>query len=183
VASYLNATFDAGQDAEAEALIEAAEQWVDVTTAQAWEVTSPSTEVQMVPRDGLVRLRNRPVTAITSVTVRTNAIGSESTTLTEDETYELLDATKGVLAVGSYSGYRATVIYTHTTPAPEIVALATKMLVGYWMRPLLGGDAQGVKSYSVGGELSVTYQDVVAERGVPAEVLATLEGRKRLVLA
>lgn len=183
VAAYLGATFTAGQITEAGLLIQAAEEWIDARMGQAWLVASPTTEIHTVPADGMLRLYNRPVTAITSVAVRAPTIGATSTALVAGTSYELLDAATGLLAVSLYQGYRASVVYTHTLAVPERIALATKLLVAYWMEPILSGEQRDIKGIQFGQDLKIDYATVAQERGVPPRVLELLNVGRRLVFA
>lgn len=183
VQDELGVTLTTDQLGMAERLIEAAEDYVDRFTGRTWLVTSPASETVTVPADGLVSLRNRPITAISSVSVRTTAIGAASTPLVAGSTYELLDAATGLLAVSTaYAGYRATVAYTHTnadTALPADVRRATCLLAAHWLLPRLNPDRQGLESYSVGGELTVKTR----EQEVPPEVLRLLRAHEQVLFA
>lgn len=184
VAEELGVTFTAGQTTQAEGLIEEAEAFVDRFTGRAWITTSPATETLVVPADGLVYLTRRPVTAITSVSVRPATIGGASTALAASSSYELLDAATGLLAVSSgYHGYRVSVTYTHTNDIaalPADIRRAATLLVAHWLTPRLHPERAGLAALSLGsGEIAQTFR----RREIPAEVLAILRARDALVFA
>ncbi len=179
VASFLGKTFTVPQTAQATLLIEAAEAKIEEHTGRLYGTTSPVTAEDHWYLDGpLLWLNNRPVTAITAMTRRDGISDTTPTELVAGTDYELQDALTGRVYIPGWSaGDRYRISYTLPSTVPANVLLATKMLVGFWMRPLLEGVNSGVSSLSVAGDYSVTYQAVVAERGMPSEVLALLQRR------
>lgn len=162
VQSYLGRTLTADQLDQADALIAAAEAWIDRRTHRSWLVASPVTDELHTVTGGVVYLQQRPVTSITSVTVRSLAVSATETSLVDGSDYELIDPTNGGLSLGgsAYLDSLAKVSYVHTGPAvPEDIALATTMMVAAWLQPTLDGVGSNIKSYQVGGELQVSFTD------------------------
>lgn len=184
VAEELGRTLTSDQTTQAAGLIDEAEAFIDHKTGRAWMVPSPSTEILTVPDDSVVRLTNRPVTAVSSVSVRAAAIGATSTALVAGTSYELLDAAGGLLLVSGYAGYVATVSYSHATPAPADIRRAATLLVAHWLLPRLLPDLQGVRRLSVGGELDMeAFGGVDGPPGPPPAVMDILTGYRKMVFA
>ena len=74
-------------------------------------------------------------------------------------------------------------IYVPDATVSPAVELAATMLVCHWLRRQTEGVTPGIQSYSVGQELSVTYSDLAAAHGVPAEVTRLLAPAARMALA
>jgi hypothetical protein len=180
----------------AEARIEAAEDAIDRYTGRAWLVPSPATgERHRAGRDGVVWLDRTPMLAVTAVSARPAQVGGLSTVLVDGTDYELADATDGVLLVRSgVLGQYLSVDYTHENPlpVPPVVAqVCLEMSVRATVASSVGSSsgtagalAAGIKSYSVGQELQVTFADTAASGSagaassggvtVPADLLGQL---------
>lgn len=179
-------------------LVEAAENWITKRTGRAWLLTTIIGEQHIHKSgSGIVQLRSYPVTAVTAVRGRITYVGALSTTLASTE-YELLNAELGQLLVAmTRYGYRLSVDYTVNAPVPADISLAATLLVASWARPMLGGDGsstdpvrlrtQGIKSYSIGQDLSVTFQDnnseQVSTQAAPVEVLRLVDPYRQMILA
>lgn len=198
VAAYLGLTFTSPQNTQADALIEAAELYVDRTTHRVWKVGATVTNEDHYGLDGpYIWLRQPPITGVTSIVRRWSLADTSPLTLVAGVDYEVEDLPTGRISLrgvwdavsgewepwllGSNPRYRVT--YTTANTVDADIALATKMLVAHWMRPLLEGIGSGIQSYSVGGELSVTYASAALQSGIPDEVGAILKARTRLVIA
>jgi hypothetical protein len=185
VAAELGVTFSGAQDGQCDGLIEEVEDFIDHETGRSWIVASPVTEVLTVPDSGVLYLTNRPVTAITSVSVRSASIGAAASLLVAGTTYELLSAAEGVLLVSTEPDYVATVIYTHTNAAavlPGDIQRAATLLVAAWMaRRVLSPGTAGLDSLSLGsGEIALKFSkpdDVIAD------AMRHIRGRERVVFA
>lgn len=184
VEAEMGVTLTAAQTTAATDLVGEAESLIDRYTARAWIVASPATDTLVVPADGVLGLSQRPVTAITSVSVRPATIGAASTALVAADTYELLDAADGQVLVSTvYRGYLATVAYTHTNTAAALplgIQRAATLLVAAWLLPRLNPDRAGLDSYEVGGELKVK---ISTEKSLPPDVLRILDAYAAVVLA
>jgi hypothetical protein len=182
VARYLGRTLTTEQMDQADALIASAEAWIDRRTHRAWLVASPIVD-ELHQLDGAVLyLKQRPVTSVSSVKVRSASVGATETALVAGTDYELLDPVNGVLSLGSstYLGYLAKVSYVHSgPPVPEDIALAATMLVATFLQPALDGVGANVQSYRVGGELQVTF----TEDDLPKAVKGLVNPYRRLVFA
>lgn len=191
IGDYLGLTLTPQQYAQATQLVPAVEAYIDRCTGRAWLAPSPVTDELHVIRGPVIYLNNRPVTTLTSVTV---ALGwpdafsswASPTTLVADSQYLLVDPTRGeVWLTPSYHGYAARITYTHGGPAlPADLALAATMLGAHWLQRHIDGASgvgPGIKSYSVGQELSVTYADSSSSDpgvtyGVPDDAAALIDG-------
>lgn len=187
-------TLSASQQAEATELIEAAELFIDQYTGRSWVYTNTLQEERFTPVGRLVHLSRYPVASVSQVRVRSTYPGSEYTTLEIDVDYELLDASNGILALRSPIRIGSSYVYVTYTPVAASVPdprleLAATDLVLYWLLPTtnpgLGGVGAGgdIKSFSVGGDLSVTFRDGTGQtRFVPAAIVLALDlllqGRK-----
>lgn len=182
--------------AAAEARIAAAEDAIDRYTGRAWLVPSPATaETHRVGRDPRVWLDRTPMLAVTTARTRYPEVGAATTTLVAATDYELADPAHGVLLLRSgLTGSVLVVDYTHEDPlpVPPVVAqVCLEMSARSMMAAAAGagsGTAQavaaGVKSYSVGQELSVTFADAASGSSggaasggvtVPADLLGQLD--------
>lgn len=176
-------------------MIADAESWIDVQTGRAWIVTSPTTgELHTIDQSRLVYLNNRPVTAVSSVVARGTYVGATNRTLVANTDYELIDAAHGILMVNDpASGYDIitdrvwsdtllTVAYTSSTPVPADIQRAATLLVSAWMLARTLTDYRGLKSYSVGSELSVTLADG-SQGAVPGDVMQIIRAREAMIFA
>lgn len=179
-------------------LIADVEAFIDRYTGRAWIVTSPHTDELHSVYSPVVYLRNRPVTAVTSVKARSAHIGATETTLTAGTQYELLDAANGILTVsngypfdvvinteGGYEGYLLKVTYTSSTPVPGDIQHAATLLAAEWMLPRLNPDYQGVESYRIAGsgdEYQVKLRTPGQKSKREGDALAILGSRRTMVL-
>lgn len=170
---HLNRTLTAAQEARAYSLLEAAEAFIDSESGAAWLVTSPVANEQHILDGPLLYLANKPITAVSSLSVRSPYVGSEWTALTAGSGYEVLDATRGLLHLSSgYAGWLVRVTYTLASPVHPLIREAATQLVAFWLRPALDGVTSDVESYSVGQELTVKFRSGKQTLGVPDEVVA-----------
>lgn len=187
VAALLGLTLSAGQQSlVTDDLEPAARAYVDRFTGRSWGATSPvSGEVHTV-YSGVVYLNQKPVTAVTTVTYRSQYIGAAAVTLVAADTYELLDAATGRLLVSVPDGSLVTVSYTHSaTAVPADIALAAAWLVAANLHDATLADPQfrGVKSYAVGqGDLRIDFSDATAA-GYASSALDMLKLRRGMVFA
>lgn len=161
--------FSAAQAVEAQALLEPAEQFLDHDTGRSWGLAPITDESHTLPNQRIWLFR-APVTSIQAIHSLSTFGDDAPTALVADTDYELRNPATGEIYLpyfGSY--YRVLVDYTPAIAIPALVELTTARLVLWWLRPMLTGEAAGITSYSVGGELSVTYADVVHERGLPPD--------------
>lgn len=172
-------------------LLEAAENWIDIRTGRGWLGTTVSAEPHYLSGDvALIWLRQAPVTAVTAVSARTLWAGSAVTTL-PGTAYELMDPQRGKVLISSSFYYsQLAVSYTTNIPVPADISLAATLLVASWARPMITGNmsattmdpatmrAAGIKSYSIGQDLSVTFQDAASSSmtlQAPVEVLRLVD--------
>lgn len=174
VAAYLGTTFTGAQPALCDAMIGAAEDFIDATTGRAWAVPAVVNELHYGIEGQILQTRQAPISAVTAISARSIYGGAEWALAGTD--YEIADASRGIILLPLWPSYdRVSVSYTVVPTVDASIVLAAKMLAAFWMRPALEGINSGIKSYTVGAELSVTYQDMVGTAGVPIEVMGILE--------
>ena len=183
VASYLGVTFTAAQTIEAELLIEAAEHYVDARTGRVWLSDAVTDEAYYAPYGPLLFLRRAPLASAT-VTIKARAgVSATETTLTVTDDYEVEDLATGRIRIpGALSYDRIRVTYTPVAAIDQVIALAVKQLVGFWLRPSLTGSSDRLRSIAFGSDLRMEYADVVKEGGVPPEVAALLASKSRVAV-
>jgi hypothetical protein len=187
VAAYLGMTLSAGQQTLITNDLEPAMRlYIDRYTGRSWETSSPVTAELHTVYGGVVYLKQRPVTAITAASYRSQSIGSESTALTSGSTYELLDATNGTMLAYVPDGSLVSVSYTHSgTAVPADIAHAATLLVSANLYDALlsAPELRGLKQYSVGsGDLSLTF-DTEQSKGYASSALDMLKLRRSFVFA
>lgn len=182
-------------------LLEAAENWIDRRTSRAWLGSTVTGEPHTLTGDQpLIWLRQAPVTALITVTARSLWAGSVVSPL-PSSAYELMDPARGkVLVSSSYYYSQLAVSYTTSAPVPADIQLAATLLVASWARPMIGNAAasgsrpnplvlqsQGIKSYSIGQDLSVIFQDnggtASATMAAPIEVLRLVDQYRTFAFA
>jgi hypothetical protein len=196
VAKELGRDLTAPQLDECADAIGQAEDWIDLQTGRAWLVTSPITDELHTLDGNVVYLLNRPVTSVTTVTVRLPLVGATESALVAGEDYELIDGPHGVLLVsgaarakGSFfpsdfipRGTLLKTTYTVSTPVPGDIQRAATLLVAHWMLPRLNGDVRGVQSYSVGSS-GDTFNVTFNKQDVPDEVTQLIRAREAILFA
>ena len=186
VAQQLGQTLTADQETAFDFILPVVEEWIDAETGSAWLTGAVASETHHGPFGGpLVFLRQRPVLAVASVT-GVNEWNADPTTLVDATDFSLYDAARGVLYVAGYVGWRqVTVAYTPATSLPwTINRLATLLAAGTLPSASGGGDVDPsiVKSYQVGGDLSVVFRDAIAGVSGSPEVQRLLYlNRQRLI--
>jgi hypothetical protein len=183
--TYLGRVLTAAEAAQADTVIGAAEAAIDRYTGRTWSGTSVVDERHTIYGKS-VYLNRKPVAAISSVTLRSPEIGATAIAQVSGSGYELLDAARGLLLVQAARNTILTVSYTVTVDVPDPIILAAQTLAAGWLgsAAATANQAQGIKSYSVGGELDVTYF-TAAEGGaassamLPAGVRTLLDPYRR----
>lgn len=188
-----------------EVLLEAAENWIDKRTSRGWLGTSVTSEPHTLSGEfALIWLRQAPVVAVTAVTARTLWTGSQVQAL-PTTAYELMDPQRGKVLISSgYYHSQLAVSYTTSAPVPADIQLAATLLVAAWARPMIVGPlssssggsmdpsmmiASGIKSYAIGQDLSVTFQDSgsgspgAMTLAAPVEVLRLVDPYRMLSFA
>lgn len=174
-------------------LIAQAEDICDRVTGRSWLAPSPTVNELHTVMGPLVYLEHKPVTAITSMTRRILSLGSAVVAMVAGTDYELVDATNGIVLMSRYPwadvvinttttdyGTLVAVSYTSVTPVPGGIQRAATQLVAHWMTKRLNASHQGIRSYSVGGDLSVTYAD---QSDLPDKILQALRGYRVMTFA
>lgn len=196
VETYLRRPLTAAEDAQFPTVAAAATQAIDRYTGCTWDGTAVVAELHTVLGPTLRTLRT-PVTGISLVRTRPQSIGAAWATLVAGDTYELLDAAAGIILLsGRYDAIRTddAVVYgrmaevTYTVPGtvPAPVLLAAEMLVAGMLASAqaTANQAQGIRQYSVGAELTVQYFDsaATATAALPPSVRALLDQYRRPVM-
>lgn len=185
IAEYLGRSLSEAQQTQADMYASAASAYIDDRTGTTWAETSPTTE-RITIEGSLVYLKNTPVTSITTVTVRDVTPGSAETTLVASVDYELVDAPKGIISLGTvwsgsnplYKGSILKVTYAHTkTVVPDNIKLATILIASHHMNSSLNPMGQRIRSMNDNRAISITFRD----RDIPADALALIPNRRVLL--
>jgi len=200
VAQELAVDLTAPQLDQLAGIIERAEAWIDRQTGRAWIQPTPIADEIYNVEAGILYLRTTPVSAVTSLSVRSMVVGSSYQVLVPGTDYELLDPLAGVVSLASgwpqlltywgrtYDRFLAKVSYTVSTPAPSDIQQAATLLAAYWMQYRLQPESRGISSYRVasnGDEFSTTYQGGSggSASDVPPDVLAIVRAREAVIFA
>lgn len=195
VAQELGVTFTAGQTTWAGVLIPRAQAFIDRYCGRTFEASTLITDELHLIESPYLYLDRRPISAVTSVEVRSTAVGATSSPLTAGTDYEVLSSADGLVLLSPgwdvvsrpdvpYVGQYALVTYTPAVTVPLDITDACVQIVAARMRPLVTGEAsEDVKRYSVGGELTVE-RFTATEIGARAmNALDLLNSYRKLVLA
>lgn len=181
----------AEQTAAAEPALSLAEQLVDAHTGRQWmETVSGEAYWAYGP---LIRLRQAPVSAAGPISFLNGLTLGEY----DPSMYALLNAERGLVAWNGGTGW-VRIAYV-SGPPPDRVKEATIRAAVAWLQIAASpGDAGAgptagvlnpalVKSYSIGGALSVTYRDegvqTTQSTGLPPDAIALLNGLRRVIVA
>ncbi len=175
VESHVGRTFTATQLAEADALLSAADAWINARLPYSYPQTALITEEFHLVEGPYLFLHRTPIASVTSVTVRSRVLGAATTSLLAGTNYDLLNATSGMLRLSGYLGGEALVTYTPAIALDPRLALAATKLVAFWLRPLLENVSGDVQSYSVGQELQVTFKQGSRTLGIPDDVVVLVD--------
>jgi hypothetical protein len=168
VEAELGRALTSGEGTAFSGLLEEVEADIDARHLDGgpWLRTAPIVESHVVTGPYLF-LQTRPVTSITSITVRAQSPGSASTTLTSGADYELIDAATGALWLSpGYRGFLATTTYTPSpAPGPAVPAdvreAATLLLADRFTSranaPTTAAVAAGISGYRIGPDLEVRF--------------------------
>ena len=170
IAQYLGLTVSSAWTAQATLDAQMVTDWIDRWLGKTWQGSSPLTETQRIYGDRFWVMR--PISAITSLSVRDIGPQDTSTTLTEGEDFRVLDAASGEIGISGYLGYRATVVYTSGGVVPTPVAHAATAWAAHELFPTLHPEAQRLASLK-DDLLTLTYRD--EPDGLPPEVRRLLE--------
>jgi hypothetical protein len=116
-------------------VVEGVSAFIDVYTGQSFGAAGlVADEVQTV-RTGQVRLSRPPVTAVSAVSVTEPYIGAVPVPLVDGQSYQLIDASSGLLLVAACDGAVATISYTAAAASvPAHINLAAKILSAHCIR-------------------------------------------------
>jgi hypothetical protein len=169
VETYLGKAFQGDQEDAATALVAAASSYVDRVAGRTWVSGTITGEVRTV-WDGQIRLSRVPVTSVASVVVRTPRASSAPVTLTAGTTYDILDATRGILAVNAWDGSLATVTYTAAPTVPDDIKQVVVMLAAQWLSVALSPSGLTLSKLEA-GTAKLTFRD----DEIPARAKAILD--------
>lgn len=200
--AFLGRALTDAEAAQADDVIDAATDLIDGYTGRSWRATAITAELHTVLGRTL-RLDHPPVSAISLLRTRPQAIGAAWATLASGTGYELIDASAGLLLLsGTYDvitttasscyGQMIEATYTSGAAVPAPVKLAAEMLAAGL---LAGGLASGtsaasgvVKRFTVDGETvefdtsSTTSGGTGTSTGLPSDVASLLAPYKRAVM-
>lgn len=178
VEALLGRDLTVAEAAEFDAVNEAVTEWIEAHTSKSWQSTTYTAEQYTIRGTG-VTLRHAPVVSISSIQTRPNYVGATWLALSSGSGYELVDAARGHLLVNVREGWLLSVTYSVVATPPKRVSLAASKLVVLWLAPTgnvahAANVAAGIKSYSSGGDISVTYADAASRPAVPDDILSLL---------
>lgn len=195
VAQELGVTFTGPQTTWAGVLIPRAQAFIDRYCGRTFEASALITDELHLIETPYLWLNRRPIASVTSVEIRSTAVGATISALTAGTGYEVLSLTEGLLSIEPgwdivnrpdtpYLGQYALVTYTPAVTVPLDITDACVQIVAARMRPLVTGEAsEDVKRYSVGGELTVE-RFTATEIGARAmNALDILNSYRKLVFA
>lgn len=190
--AYLGRTLTAEEVARLAVVAPAVTARIDRYTGHSWQGESVATTRTAMPLDRTILLDWAPIASVETVRTRSPEIGSAWVDLIDGETYELLDAGRGLVAVSTWCGWMVEVAYTVGSALPEPVHLAAQMLASAWLAGggaagSAGGAGSGITRFSVDGE-TVEYAGASSggayggglsfASGLPPEVTALLDAYK-----
>jgi hypothetical protein len=162
---YLGTPFVGDQEDAATLGVAAASDHIDRVTGRTWVAGTVTGEVQQVYRDAYgyqswTRLSRPPVTAISSLAVRSLYLGATSTVLTSPSGYDLVDPATGLVLVNATAGDMVTVTYTSSPTVPSDIKEATIMLAAEWLSVALSSASSMTYSKIKAGSAELTFRDV-----------------------
>lgn len=179
VAALLGLTFTTAQEAACDALIAAAEAYIDRGTHRAWLV-GPITGERYNLKSPTLYLKSRPVTSVQSVQTRTQAVGDTLYTAIAGVDYELFDANLGQINFsGGYSGPRAVALVSYTPnlgTVPADIAHAAALIVANTMTPMLVPDSYGIAEMRFGRETGLKFDDNGITITIPQTAQQIIDG-------
>lgn len=195
--NYLGRVLTSAESDQVDAVCDTATELIDRYTGKTWQGTTVTGEQHTI-YGASITLKRAPVSAISSLTLRAPVAGATVTTLVAGIDYELLNTQTGRVLLTGYnpdpvvnaSWYRhgsiASVTYTVPSTVPPPVSMAANMLAASLLgtSQAVANQAQGIKRYSVGGELDVTYFDTAATTAasLPTGVRSLLDQYRRPVV-
>ena len=187
VATVLGVTFTPEEEAQAEQLIAAAEDWIDEFTQQTWAASTPILAERHRIEGPRVYLRVVPLAHVDAVSWAPGYVGATPSVIAATSGYQLVNATTGELRIANYGYGDLLVDYTPAvTPPPAIQDACTRMVAG---RMAAATDPSGqtlppdVKRVQVGGEWAVERFSATELAGEVQNVLSSLRLKQRVVLA
>ena len=149
VAAFLGQSLSAGQLAQCDALIEAAELEFDGEVNRAWLTGAQTLEAWPIVYSPDVWLKYAPVSSISAVKGR-SALGETETDLVADTDYEVMDLTTGHIRLVYPLLYdRVRVTYTPVATVPADVKQAIVELVAARLMPTLAPGTYGLDSVTL----------------------------------
>lgn len=189
VALMTGQTLTADQSTALDFILEQVEAFIDAETGSAWLTGGVTGEHHPGPLAGpRLKLRQAPITAVSSVVGHTGWLAADVETLVAETGYGVDSYQRGTLFLPDYGRYRhgVTVGYIPAADLPWQVNRAATVLAAA-MLPSAGGggdvDPSIVKSYQVGGDLSVTFRDAIAAAADDPEVRRLLGSVRRWQVA
>jgi hypothetical protein len=189
VALMSGQTLTADQSTMLDFILEQVEAFIDAETGSAWLTGGVTNERHPGPLDGpRVKLRQAPVTAVSSVVGHTGWQAADVETLVAETGYGVDSYQGGTLFLPDYGRFRRhglTVSYIPAVDLPWQVNRAAAVLAAAMLPSAGGGDVDPtiVKSYQVGGDLTVVFRDAIASAGGSPEIRRLLGSVRRWQVA
>lgn len=149
--------------------------YIDKVLGRSWQSATITGEIQQA-RDGMIRLDQRPIATVTSVTTRGVYLGASSTVLTSPTGYELINAVEGQLLVNASDGDIVTVSYTVSGGVPADIALAADIIAAAYAvsGSAESGAARGIQKLKA-GSAEITYDPIDKAMAIPPRAQEILD--------
>lgn len=174
VEAFLGVDFTAAQQAQCEAMIEAAELDFDGETGRAWLTGAQTLEAHHVNNSADVWLKYAPLTTISAFKGR-SGLGETETDLVADEDYEVMDLTTGHIRLVYPSLYdRVRVTYTPVTTVPADISQAIIEWVAARLQPTINPGFYGLDSVTL-PDYAVKFSREHVQTMAPPNVRAVID--------
>lgn len=173
IEGLLGQTLTAGQRAQCESLIEAAELEFDGETGRAWMTGAQTLEVHYVKSPNIF-LKYAPVGSISAVKGR-SALGEAETDLVADTDYEVRDLSTGLILLVTPNDYdRIRVTYTPVATVPADITRAIAEWVAARLMPSLTPGTYGLDSVTL-PDYAVKFSRAHVQEMAPPNVRAVID--------
>jgi hypothetical protein len=188
VALMTGQTLTGDQTTALDFILEQVEAFIDAEAGSAWLTGGVTDERHPTLAGPRLKLRQAPVTVVSSVIGHTGWQAADVETLVAETGYGVESYQRGTLFLPDYGRYRrhgVTVSYIPAVDLPWQVNRVATLLAAAMLPSAGGGDVDPgiVKSYQVGGDLAVVFRDTIASVGGSPEVRRLLGSVRRWQVA
>jgi hypothetical protein len=186
IATYLGRTFTPEQDSWATSVAAGITVWIDHRTGRTWQLPADITDEPQTTAGQTVYLDQRPVTAVTSVSLRGMGASGEWAVV-DPADYELTDPRNGVLVIATASNNQdARVSYSYAAAGPPAdIAMAATVLSADYLATALAPESFGLETVAVGqNDLSLHYAGASGKASASAmAALGVVDSYRKVVFA